>query len=62
MGGIFIAQDGKGLLIFALFDIAMCGEVTARGGSCDQILSGQQNEGSREIIIREMDLGEPKSI
>lgn len=40
----------------------MAGEIAASGTSGDEVFPGEEGQGARVVVVREMDLGEPEGI
>lgn len=62
MGGVLLAQDGQGGVELVLLDVAVGGQVLARGASRDQVFARQQSQGARVVVVVEVDLGQPERI
>ena len=59
---ILFAQDSQRRVEFVLFDVAVRGEILARGTPRDEILSGKKRQRPCIIVVLKMNLRPPKGI
>ena len=59
---IVLSQDGQCWVIFALFDVAVRGEVATGQTSSDEVFAGEQAEGTCEVVVSKMNLGQPECV
>jgi hypothetical protein len=57
-----VAQKAQCILVAALLDVTVCGEVFGGGGAFDQVIAGGEGQGSRVVASREVRLREGEGI
>lgn len=62
IGGILIPKNRQSLIELVLLDITVGGEVATGAASGDEVLAGKKCERTREIVVREVNLGKPERI
>lgn len=60
--GVVFTKNREGLFKLVLFYVAVRSKVTAGGASRNEILAGQKGQGTREVVIREVYLSQPKRV
>lgn len=62
MDRVLFSKYHKCLIVFALIDVTVRGQISAGKASSNEIFAGEQTKGPGEVVVSKMDLGQPECV